>query len=44
MIIENDDSTDAVNELVRKISIEETQLKSSHTFITNKAQPQRVIQ
>ncbi|MEH1800243.1 MAG: hypothetical protein V7L13_13990 [Nostoc sp.] len=27
MITENDDSVDAVNELVRKISIKETQLK-----------------
>ncbi|MEH2284986.1 MAG: hypothetical protein V7K90_27325 [Nostoc sp.] len=27
MISENDDSVDAVNELVRKISIKETQLK-----------------
>ncbi|MEH2159404.1 hypothetical protein [Nostoc sp.] len=27
MITENDDSADAVNELVRKISIKETQLK-----------------
>ncbi|MGF2037228.1 MAG: hypothetical protein RMZ43_018230 [Nostoc sp. CmiVER01] len=27
MITENDDSLDAVNELVRKISIKETQLK-----------------
>ncbi|AVH68213.1 hypothetical protein [Nostoc sp. 'Peltigera membranacea cyanobiont' N6] len=30
MITENDDSVDAVNELVRKISIKETQLKIAH--------------
>lgn len=30
MITENDDSVNAVNELVRKISIKETQLKIAH--------------
>ena len=30
MIYENDDSVDAVNELLRKISIKETQLKIPH--------------
>jgi hypothetical protein len=30
MIFENDDSVHAVNELVRKISIKETQLKIAH--------------